>query len=275
MTFGVMQTAALLRTGWSRARIDRAVRAGRLHPLRRGWFAAPDADQDAVRAVRAGGALSCISALVKHDVWVPEHHELHVRPARSGSVRHSPGLRTCFGLRSEHAPTTAVDSVPVALASALRCQSFENCVVLIDSVLNKELMTVDDVATVVRRLHGNNRRLLKACNPLAQSGTETMARLRLLAQGYQVEVQVPIAGVGWVDLMIGDRLVIEIDSVKHHTSLENYRKDRARDRRLKALGYRVLRLTYQDVVHGWAEVEQDIAAMVARNEHRWPRRRSS
>jgi very-short-patch-repair endonuclease len=39
------------------------------------------------------------------------------------------------------------------------------------------------------------------------------------------------------------------------------------------MGYRVLRITWEEVMFGWEEVEQQILAIVRRGDHRWPRNR--
>ncbi|MGJ3509378.1 endonuclease domain-containing protein [Enemella sp. A6] len=96
-----------------------------------------------------------------------------------------------------------------------------------------------------------------------------MVRLRLAALGLQVTPQVPIGRIGRVDLLVGERLVIEVDSIEHHTTLENYRNDRWRDLRLAALGYRVIRLTYHQVIYDWPETAELIGKVIARGDHLW------
>ncbi|WP_299573327.1 DUF559 domain-containing protein [uncultured Williamsia sp.] len=77
-----------------------------------------------------------------------------------------------------------------------------------------------------------------------------------------------VPGVGRVDLLVGERLVIEVDSHAHHTGVERYEADRARDRRLVQLGYVVLRLSYHQVVHDWPETEKVVLDLIRRREHR-------
>jgi very-short-patch-repair endonuclease len=60
---------------------------------------------------------------------------------------------------------------------------------------------------------------------------------------------VRIRGVGRVDLVIGDRLVIECDSREFHDKADSYAADRARDLELLRQGYREIRLTYAQVVY--------------------------
>lgn len=136
----------------------------------------------------------------------------------------------------------------------------------LDSVVNLRLMERDELdrlfAGASRRVHAVLERI-----DLAESGPETLVRMRLRSLGLRVRSQMVIDGVGRVDLVVGDSLVIEVDSVSHHTDLDAYRRDRERDRRLRAMGYVPVRLTYDQVLNRWPEVEADILAMVRRREH--------
>jgi len=95
-----------------------------------------------------------------------------------------------------------------------------------------------------------------------------MVRLRLRSAGIRTRSQVEIPGVGRVDHLVGNRLVIECDSVLHH--LNKYQSDRTRDRELAGRGYLVLRLTYEDVVYGWDRVMSDIQSIIRRGDHLRP-----
>ena len=81
-------------------------------------------------------------------------------------------------------------------------------------------------------------------------------RLLLLRLGCAVDLQVPIVGVGFVDLVVDGWLVIECDSKAHHSSWEQQLKDYRRDLELARQGYCVLRLTAEDILYR----EQDVFA---------------
>ena len=247
-THGVATRAQLEFAGVGDAQICTLVGEGTLTRLRPGWFATADADPRVVSAVRAGGAVTCVSALRLHGAWVPPEAAVHVR--RSGHHRRKrlpPGVQDC-SLPRRRAPQVdfPVDRVDLALQSALGCVDPDMAVVLMDSVLNKQLLTIDELEP-----------------------------LRLGRRGIRTRVQVQIGDVGRVDLLIGERLVIEVDSRRYHTSDAAYQSDRERDRRLNGLLYRVIRLTYQDVMHHWEPAEADILAIVRAGEHRWVRRPNS
>lgn len=68
-------------------------------------------------------------------------------------------------------------------------------------------------------------------------------------QGWNVEVQVVICGVGRVDLLLDGWLIVECDSKEFHQSWEQQRKDRERDREAAARGYITLRLLAEDCLY--------------------------
>jgi very-short-patch-repair endonuclease len=86
--------------------------------------------------------------------------------------------------------------------------------------------------------------------------------------------QVGIPGVGRVDLLIGDRLVLEVDGRAFHSSTPDFARDRERDLTLAGLGFRVLRLSYGQVVADWPASEAAIRAVVDAGEHLAQRRNS-
>jgi very-short-patch-repair endonuclease len=101
------------------------------------------------------------------------------------------------------------------------------------------------------------------------SGLETLARLNLRRRNLRVRSQAHIPGIGWVDLLVGDRLVVELDSRSHHDNPAAYERDRARDLALVERGYLVVRVTYKRVMEDRPAVERALLAVVRRQEHRW------
>ncbi|GAA1480721.1 hypothetical protein GCM10009624_11610 [Gordonia sinesedis] len=113
------------------------------------------------------------------------------------------------------------------------------------------------------------RDLLDKCDR-AESGIESIVRLRLRARRIQVQVQVVIAGVGRVDLLIGRRLIVEVDGQEYHADRLRFETDRERDWVAAELGYLVIRLSYQQVIHHWSSAERSILAVVRRGDHLRP-----
>lgn len=261
---GVVTRRVLLAWGNSDADIRRALRTGNLTRLRPGWFALPGSDGAVTAAVRAGGSLACTSALAWHAAWVLRAGR-HLRVGKHGRL--GPGEHACRCPGLTDAPRRAVDPVPVALASASRCCSEEEFLVVLESVVNLRLMSRSEVELLFAGAPRRTRRVVGRMQ-CSESGIETLVRNRLQNRHVQVRSQVVVPGVGRVDLLVGNCLVIEVDGYEHHGSRESYEADRARDRRLRALGFQVVRVSYRQVMYDWPCVEADILAMVRRGDHR-------
>ncbi|MDF0529469.1 DUF559 domain-containing protein [Tsukamurella sp. 8F] len=233
-----------------------------LRRIRRGWYAGGSPPDDLIAAVAAGGALTCVSALRLRGVWVPEGYGVHARRTRYADARK--GVVWC---PVPHAPIRAAcDPLPDALRAAARCRPPEDFIVLCDSVLNMRLATMDQLVEWLPGLPA--AKSLARCDGRADSGTETMVRLRLRSEGIHLDIQVYLHGVGTVDILVGNRLIIECDSRAHHTDRNAYADDRRRDRMSTMGGYITLRLTYFDVVHDWEAVLDDIRTLIRRRAHR-------
>lgn len=260
---GVASRRALL-THLSQAEIQRLVRTGGLRRVRRGWYATPTAQPVVVSAVAAGGVLGCVSALAWHDVWVPVSDRLHVR-ARPAA--HRGPRRFCRQFGRPEPEGAAVDGLDTALRHAVRCLDDEGIVVVCDSLLNLNLMSRAGIEACLAGAPARIRSLVDRCDQ-AESGTETMVRLRLRSLGIEVRAQVWIDGVGRADLLVGDRLILEIDGRAYHVGSDRFEADRERDRNAVERGYLVIRLTYNQVLHEWPAAEAAILAIVRRRMHR-------
>jgi very-short-patch-repair endonuclease len=251
--------------------LDALVHTGQLSRPRRGWYAMPTAPQDFVRAVAMGAQVSCISALRARGIWCVDDHRLHVSvPTKAHGVQ---GNTTVVHYRahSESAYTKVVDDVIPALAHAFSCQSRENAIVAVNSALNlrriRESQLPDFRALIARKYW----RYLDVIDGACESGLETKCILRLRSLNIRVRTQVFIPRVGRVDVVVGDRLVVELDGIGFHTG-SAVKNDRRRDLELQRLGYIVLRVDYGMVMDEWDTVEVVIRAYVSRREHRWSAR---
>jgi very-short-patch-repair endonuclease len=261
---GVLSTAQLAASGWSASAVRRAVAEGRLSRLRPGWLALPGAHAATVRAVRADGCLSCADALRLRGVWVPEAlGSGHVRRGRHAAHRRAVGCRP-YGANPR--VTSAVDDVETAFRCVLRCGSDEDVVVVADSLLHRGDATRDELERWMRDAPVRVRALLARVD-VAESGLESIVRVRLRSCGIRVRTQVWI-GQRRVDLLVGDRLVVECDGAEHHAGWAAHAADRERDRELVAAGYAVVRVTYRQVVDDWDAVLRDVLAIVRRRGHR-------
>lgn len=93
-------------------------------------------------------------------------------------------------------------------------------------------------------------------------------RRYLERHGVGVRAQVQIVEVGRVDLLVGDRLIIECDSRAFHDSADAYETDRERDMRATAAGYAVVRLTWHRIWVDWQHTCEFLDRLVRSGLHR-------
>lgn len=265
---GVFRTGQLMALGYGQDEIRQALDGGYLTRVRHGFLALADADPLVVAAVGDRGVLSCASALRRHGLWVPRHDKsLHVRVTRY-ERRQSHDRCRRYGRPTP--ASGAVDDVLTALAYAARCFDEEGFIILCDSALNSGKVNPWTLRQAFAQAPAWVRAAIEKTERGAASGTESAVRLRLRAKGLTVVVQHHVPGVGYVDLLIGRRLVLELDSFEHHTGEENYEEDRRRDNRLIALGYLPMRLTYAQVFTRWDAAYADLQAVIRSDRHRRP-----
>jgi len=144
-----------------------------------------------------------------------------------------------------------------------------------DSALNKGLVTLSQLHVAARALPARFSRAIQRCDPLSQSGTESLVRVRLRRLGIRVLTQFRRPGVGRVDLLVGDRLVIECDSEAFHGDDEGQERDYDRDLVLLDGDFLVMRLRYRHVVYEWDRIEPIILGLIRRGRHLNPRHRGS
>ncbi|MCU1478448.1 MAG: hypothetical protein JWQ64_3141 [Subtercola sp.] len=280
---GVADYAALSRCGIARTQVLSAAAEGAIYRVRNGWFALHDAPDDLVAAVRVGGRLSCVSALRRADVWCLSDGRLHVCVDRHASYVASPIDRAApivdsrmFGIalhRGEHHPAEpsrpAIEPILDAMSHLFTCRPKREAIAVLDSALNGKHVTKHQVAQLMERLPKKYGIYLASVDASAQSGTETFVRLRLKQLNIRFRSQAFVAGVGTVDFLVGERFVIEVDSKKWHTGSTAFEEDRRRDLDLHALGYLVLRLSYNQVMYKLEEAVAVIRSIVSRREHLW------
>jgi len=159
-----------------------------------------------------------------------------------------------------------VEDPLTAFGRFARCGSPLDIVVAADSLLNLGLASriqVDSILSGTVR----GRRILNRVDGSAESGTETILRLRLRSRNVRLRTQLAIFDVGRVDIVVGDRLAIEVDGREWHDNASQFELDRERDARLVAHGYLVMRFSYRRVMFDLAEVEREILAVVRAREH--------
>ena len=259
---GVARARQLIRRGASRKDLRRAVAADSVARLRDGVYVVPG-DPDVVRAAHHGGALSCVSVLRRHGVWVLDDDPvLHVWVGPNGRVHDHEGCR-CITHRDAGESAFGVVSLIRALVQTARCRGAECFFAAFESAWRRGLLTPADRAEVRRRLPAGRRWLVDIARPDADSGLESLLRLRLLRIGITVQCQVWVDRVGYVDFLVAGCLIIEADGKQNHDGPTKRHKDLVRDAEAAAQGFETLRFDYALVVHDWPRVEAAILGRIA------------
>ncbi|MFT4307584.1 MAG: hypothetical protein QM604_11910 [Microbacterium sp.] len=162
-----------------------------------------------------------------------------------------------------HDGTNACVGVVDALIHAVLCQEPRHAVASIDSALHRGLLTLLDLGEVFTALPRRFAVLRALVDGRAESGPETLVRLMARALGYDVDVQVEIAGIGRVDLVLDGWLIVECDSKGFHSSWEQQRRDRERDLAAARLGYGTFRPTAEQIMYRPDEVLQALRGLRA------------
>ena len=223
------------------ARDGRAVAAGRTAALLRGWQLLHEP--------------TGVHLAVPHG-WRSGPAGVHLTRTRElrSEMLELPGL----------APYPVARSIDVVLDLVHRLPRTA-AVVALDSALRAEDVTQDEVADAMARRPSSvrARRALELSDPRSGSVLETVTRLRMIDAGITgFRSQRVIRRNGRYVLRVdfcfeAQRLVVEVDGSRWH---QNPTKDRRLDNALVAAGWRVLRHTWDEIMHDWPHVLGEILA---------------
>lgn len=259
--FSFLTTDELRAEGYTIERIRAEIAAGALERVIRGWYCRQGADRDAVRAMRLGGRISCVSALALHGGWLPPDAGLHI-----GYPSHASGRRLAQREASEGTVTHwhpkaaatgsafAVTPVEHAIADLLLCQPPAFIVATLDSLLHKRVVQRNRVGALVLQGPLKHHFLAGRLNPQSGSGIESIVRFGLWSAGIHGRIQVVVRGDFRVDVLIDDWLVLELDGRGTHAQRKAFTADRRREAIIMREGRIVLRFSYATVMYDWAFV---------------------
>lgn len=127
---------------------------------------------------------------------------------------------------------------------------------LMDEALRRGLVTLEELRDVLRRLSGRGVRGVKVFRLLLEERGGAILDSELERVLWKVikssDLPLPQKQV-WIGsyrvdfLYPAEKLIIEADSIAHHTDGPDFRKDRERQNELINRGFRVLRFTWDDV----------------------------
>jgi very-short-patch-repair endonuclease len=275
---GLAATFELYEDGHTKNGVAAAVHSGAIIRVRQGWFAQADTNPVWLEAVRVGGRLTALSALKLQGFWSYPTDDLHVavhphdarlrtRLDKTRRLAEVARPATCVHWR-EHGAGSRFMLTPIdCLADVMTCQPPYVVAAVADSVLFQRPELSFDWRDLVMTSPQSHQNYLGIVDGVCESGTESIFWLRIQPFGLKVARQVHVPGVGRVDFRIGPKLIIEIDGAAYHTDPVAFHRDRHRDAVLSALGYRVLRFSYYQVIYAWPEVEAAVIGALLRGDH--------
>jgi very-short-patch-repair endonuclease len=282
---GVVGRDQLLTRGLTSSAIGRRVDAGRLHVIHRGVYAVGHTAitrrgrwMAAVLASGKGAVLSHRSATALYGVWGSGTGEIHVTLPRK--VRSTRSIRRHFSMLPDD-EWEVVDGIPVTSAArAVLDLAAEKGEAAAESALRE---------TEYRGIYDNvSLPALLARHPNhfgAQACREALDHLRD-DPGGRIRSDLEECFIAFLDakniprprlnhwLSVGEelyqvdclwpeaRLIAELDGWQSHGTKRGFRKDRKRDRRLGVAGYRVVRITEDQIRNEPGALADDLQASV-------------
>jgi very-short-patch-repair endonuclease len=278
---GVARTSDLAAAGVDAYSIQRAVRERAITRLREGVYADADAPEPVRLAVAHGGVLGCLSRARAAGLWVlTDDVRVHVAMPRNGRRRPHDECE-CVIHWTRSSGRGAMATLIEALAQVLKCRGEEEFFVCLESAMRKRLIARRDLARLRESVPVARRWLIDFARWNADSGLESLLRLRLRRHGIVLASQVRVPGVGMVDFVLGDRVILEVDGKPNHVdgfefpadadadaarkaAASKRHKDLVRDAVSASHGFDTLRFDYALIVHDWPLVE---AAILAKLDH--------
>lgn len=224
--------------------------------------------QSAIMALRARGRIGCLNGCSYHGLWTPPGAGLHIVYG-AGAKPHRDKISSTMRVHWARRPIPRMPVWPLTdcIEDAVRFHDVESALIVVESAINLERMSFDEAYAMLGRLGARGQRVARWLN-VSESGSETRVRHFVEMRHVRVRPQVAIEQVGRVDLLIGESLVVECDSAAHHAEIERYRADRERDLALHALGYRVIRLSYEQIWNQWEETQEFLRRELATRRYR-------
>lgn len=265
-TNGIRHVEEAIVAGFTRYAIASAVASGSVRRLRR-WIATAGASPELCRAAGISGRVACLSAARHHGLWTMQDGRTHLA-VKHGASRFDPGDAVMHWAAPSMPPNRfeLVEPVVDALVRIADCQPLDHALATWESALRSGRVGAGYLRNVPLRSEAA-RRVRDGASQLSDSGIESIPVARLRRIGIPLRQQVVIDGHP-VDILIGERLVLQVDGFEFHRTAAQRDRDLAQDRRLVLMGYTVFRLGYADVLYGWPAVESEIRLAMAAGLHR-------
>ncbi|MBK4346616.1 hypothetical protein [Lacisediminihabitans changchengi] len=272
---GMAQKQQLVARGARDLDLTAAVKRGDVIRARQGWYTTLPTTDLRVRAVRVGGRLTGISAILAAGGWVLGDHQLHVsvhdNAARLRSVR---DRHVRFDVTAPHGVVLHWDSrdirdrgdaTSVGLMDALHRvvldEDLETAVAAIDWALRTGRIEQFDLELLVLGLPADFEGLSRWADDRCDSLPESLSRTRLRSGGHRLRSQVPLTTGERIDLVVDDTVALEINGEEFHAP--RFEQDHHKGAVTTIEGFHSLRASARMVFTDWQLVEAQIDAALA------------
>jgi very-short-patch-repair endonuclease len=278
---GVVSRAQLLAAGQTPRVIRRAVEAGRLRLVFRGVYAVGHVAlrcegwwMAALLACGQGAALSHRTAAMVWGLQTGPTLPIDVTTSTDHGRRHRQItthrmlLAPFDALVRDNLRVTSPSRTIVDLAASLEGRALRDTV---ERAQDLRRFDPDDIRSTLARAprRPGTRRLHDLITVLAPDKDNARSHLERLFVALTRRARLPkpatnheIAGrrrdFTWPD----QRLVVETDGYRYHSSRQARRRDNRRDRQLTALGWRPVRFTYEEIAFEPGEVAQELVRLL-------------
>lgn len=281
--YGVLTQGQLRSAGISRSAVSRRVASGRLQRLHRGVYAFGVASGSlhatalaAVLACGPGAILSHHSAALlwgvldaavgPHEVIVPGRHRTGDATLR---VHRAPTLAAADRTTRAGIPVTRPARTLVDLGAVLDPRALER---VLDEILVRRLARPVDISGALRRagrVRGGAVLAALLTRHVGPTLTRSEAEEVLLALVRDADLPAPrinvrVHGVEVDLLWAAERVVVEMDGFAYHGGRAAFERDRARDARLQAAGYAIIRVTWRQLDRAPASTLAQLALLLGR-----------
>ena len=255
---GVVTTAQLAQAGIGRRSVAHRVAKGWLAPMHRGVYRVGPVPGPYAREMAAilatGGTLSHHSAAAIWGFRPPYDGDVHI----TGTTRSRDGIRV-------HRSASLNAAVHLGLPLTTPARTLHDLAPLVpqhdldravEEALIRGLATADDLGT---------RPALRTASRTEPRLTRSEAERRMLRLIRAARLPTPATNLrvaGWeVDVVWPrHRLVVEVDGYAYHGNRAAFERDRRKDAALVAAGYRVVRITWRQIV----DEPHTVVALLAR-----------
>ena len=281
---GMAQKQQLVRLGATDRDLTYAYQQRWVIRARNGWYSTKPENSPEVRAVRVGGCLTGISALIAMGAWVldtdqPLHVSVHDNAARLRSqinrrvrfdAEQMPGVVLHWDAIDVAERGTAVSvGLTDALFRVIVDEPLEVAVACLDWALHTRVLRRFEFRRLIRSLPVEYRYVENFVDGACESLPESLSKTRLKLRGHRVTTQVRLPDGKRIDLVVDDIVGLETDGREFH--VDAFEIDRSKDIDIILADYLPMRVSAHMVFHDW---NRFYLAMVIVAHSRSPRRPS-